>query len=84
MTQSELDRITTLKSNDAGVLVVRIPNREVSILGKDELVLVLDSINDPGNLGTIIRTADWYGVKHIICSSDTVDCYNPKVVSATM
>jgi TrmH family RNA methyltransferase len=51
---------------------------------KNELVLVLDSINDPGNLGTIIRIADWYGISHIIASTDTVDCYNPKVLMATM
>jgi TrmH family RNA methyltransferase len=51
---------------------------------KDELVLILDRINDPGNLGTIIRIADWYGVSQIICSPDTVDCYNPKVLMATM
>jgi TrmH family RNA methyltransferase len=47
-------------------------------------VLVLDNINDPGNFGTIIRTADWYGVKNIIASLNTVDMYNPKVIMATM
>jgi len=46
--------------------------------------LVLDGVQDPGNLGTIIRTADWFGIKNIICSEDTVDAYNPKVVQATM
>ncbi len=50
----------------------------------DDLVLVLDGVQDPGNLGTIIRTCDWFGVKHIVCSPDTADCYNPKVVQATM
>ena len=45
---------------------------------------MLDGIQDPGNLGTIIRTCDWFGVKQIICSRDTADCYNPKVVQATM
>ncbi len=49
-----------------------------------EFSLVLDGIQDPGNLGTIIRTADWFGVNHIICSEDTVEAYNPKVVQATM
>ncbi|MDX1677796.1 RNA methyltransferase, partial [Arsukibacterium sp.] len=44
--------------------------------------LVLDNINDPGNLGTIIRVADWYGIEHILCSPDTADCYNPKVIAA--
>jgi RNA methyltransferase, TrmH family len=49
-----------------------------------DLILVLDRISDPGNLGTIIRLADWFGIEHIICSNDTVDCYNPKVVQASM
>lgn len=48
------------------------------------LILALDGIQDPGNLGTIIRTCDWFGVRHIVCSMDTADCYNPKVVQATM
>lgn len=47
-------------------------------------ILVLDGIRDPGNLGTIIRLCDWFGVAHLVCSQDTVDCYNPKVVQATM
>ncbi len=48
------------------------------------LILALDDLQDPGNLGTIIRTADWFGVRQIVCSENTVDCYNPKVVQATM
>ena len=50
----------------------------------DDLVLVLDGVQNPGNLGTIIRTCDWFGVHDIVCSPDTADCYNPKVVQATM
>ena len=50
----------------------------------DQMVLVLDGIQDPGNLGTIIRTCDWFGVHTVLCSQDTADCYNPKVVQATM
>jgi TrmH family RNA methyltransferase len=50
----------------------------------DSLSLVLDGVRDPGNLGTIIRTADWFGIQNIFCSLDSVDCYNPKVVQATM
>ena len=50
----------------------------------EDLVLALDGIQDPGNLGTIIRTCDWFGVHDIVCSLDTADCYNPKVVQATM
>lgn len=50
----------------------------------DDIAILLDEIQDPGNLGTIIRTADWYGVRHIYCSPGTADCFNPKVVQATM
>ena len=52
--------------------------------GKEDIILVLDGVQDPGNLGTIIRTCDWFGVHEIVCSKDTADCYNPKVVQATM
>ncbi|NDV96297.1 RNA methyltransferase [Dysgonomonas sp. 521] len=51
---------------------------------ENELVLALDGIQDPGNMGTIVRLADWYGIRHIFCSQDTADIYNPKVVQATM
>lgn len=57
---------------------------ELQQLPSTELCLCLDGIQDPGNLGTIIRTADWFGIKHIFCSNNTVDAYNPKVVQATM
>src|SRR5690606_40229834 len=49
-----------------------------------KLVLVLDDVRDPGNLGTIIRLCDWFGIEHLVCSNTTVDCYNPKVVQASM
>ena len=48
------------------------------------LIVALDGVQDPGNLGTIIRTCDWFGVRRLVCSHDTADCYNPKVVQATM
>ena len=51
---------------------------------ENQLVLLLDGINDPGNLGTIIRTADWFGIRHIVCSPDCVEFYNPKTIQATM
>ncbi|MBO7408731.1 MAG: RNA methyltransferase [Paludibacteraceae bacterium] len=57
---------------------------DLKVWKNEDLVLVLDGVQDPGNLGTIIRTCDWFGVKHIVCSPDTADCYNPKVVQATM
>lgn len=84
VTIGELARMTTLTSNDVGILLVKMLDHRVSKIKKDELVLVLDRINDPGNLWTIIRTADWYGISQIICSHDTVDCYNAKVLMATM
>jgi TrmH family RNA methyltransferase len=52
--------------------------------GPKDLILALDRIQDPGNLGTMMRTADWFGIRHIVCSPDTVSCYNPKVVQASM
>ena len=54
------------------------------LLGENELALALDGVQDPGNLGTIIRVADWFGIERIFCSMDTADCWNPKVVQATM
>ena len=60
---------------------------EISVPGKlqyDAFTIVLDGVNDPGNLGTIIRLCDWFGVRQLVCSKDTVDCFNPKVVQSTM
>ena len=65
--------------------VYRIPEYHLNIETlKKELVLALDTVQDPGNLGTIVRLADWFGIRHIVCSPDTADLYNPKVVQATM
>jgi TrmH family RNA methyltransferase len=83
VSERDLERISTLSSNRDGLLIVRM-KKEVTWQQKNWLTLILDGINDPGNLGTIIRTADWYGISRIICSLDTVDCYNPKVLMATM
>lgn len=62
---------------------IKRPNLDLSEINKS-LCIALDSVQDPGNLGTIIRVADWFGIQHIICSKDTVDVYNPKVVQSTM
>ena len=84
VTTDELQRISTIQTNDAGLaVVVAKPNNSLAA-NENEWVLVLDTINDPGNLGTIIRIADWYGINKIICSPQTVECYNPKVIMATM
>jgi TrmH family RNA methyltransferase len=79
----ELERISNLKSPNKVLAVVKMRKQE-TIQQKSAVTLVLDDINDPGNLGTIIRMCDWFGVKQIICSNDTVDIYNPKVVQSTM
>jgi RNA methyltransferase, TrmH family len=83
--EKELSRISSLKTANQAVAVIRIPAPVFNPrLASKQLVLMLDCINDPGNLGTIIRTADWFGIHHVICSPDTVDLFNPKTVQATM
>ncbi|NEU07903.1 RNA methyltransferase [Flavihumibacter sp. R14] len=83
---SDLERITTLTTAQNILALVRLPaNKDIETLDLNETFsLALDGIQDPGNLGTIIRTADWFGIPNIICSHDTVEAYNPKVVQATM
>ena len=82
ITHNELLRISSLKSPNNVLAIVKIPTSKQLIKGG--VTLVLDSINDPGNLGTIIRLCDWFGVQQVICSKDTVDVYNPKVIQASM
>ena len=83
--EMELARISNLITPNEVLATVKIPVEEpFSPDNIEDLLLVLDRIQDPGNLGTIIRTADWFGLKTIICSEDTVDVFNPKVVQATM
>lgn len=80
----ELEKISTLQTPNQVVVVAeqREPTGEPVL--KNKLTLVLDGIQDPGNLGTIIRIADWFGIDQIIASNDTVELYNPKVIQATM
>lgn len=83
---AELDKISTLQTPQGILALVKIPTEqeiEPSLL-RNKFSLVLDDIQDPGNLGTIIRTADWFGIDHIICSAQTVEAFNPKTVQATM
>lgn len=82
--KADLDRITTLSTSPEVIAICRIPKQESFSIKKDSLVLALDGIQDPGNLGTIIRVADWMGVNKILASQDTVDTWNPKVVQASM
>ncbi len=83
---NELEKISSLKTPQQVLAQIKIPAWPIlqheTLKGK--FTLVLDGIQDPGNLGTIIRTADWFGIENIICSDDTVDAYNPKVVQACM
>ena len=82
---AELERLSNLKTpNQVWMLVERKVENEKWEEASGNLVLALDKIQDPGNMGTIMRTADWFGVRHIVCSPDTVSCYNPKVIQATM
>lgn len=78
----ELKKISSLKTPNKVLALFKIP-RETKV-DSSGLILALDTINDPGNLGTIIRLCDWFGVKQLICSRETVDCYNSKVVQASM
>ena len=82
ITRAQMEQLTFLKSPSPYFAVFQMP--EVKNLPTEGLVVALDSISDPGNLGTIIRLCDWFGVSQLVCSVDTVDCYNPKVVQASM
>ena len=83
-TEEELKKAGTLVSNNSVLAVAECKIMPLPQIQKNELILVLDQVGDPGNLGTIIRIADWYGIKHIICSPDCADFYNPKVIAASM
>ncbi|MDQ0638196.1 TrmH family RNA methyltransferase [Pedobacter sp. W3I1] len=83
---AELDKISTLQTPQGFLALVHIPKNKALVLNelKNQFTLVLDGVQDPGNMGTIIRTADWFGFKDIICSADCVEIFNPKTVQATM
>ena len=83
-TRLEIEQMSGLKTPQGVFGVFKKITNHKSQITNGELMLALDGIQDPGNLGTIIRTCDWFGVRTIICSPDTADCYNPKVVQATM
>ncbi len=95
-TRAEIEQMSSLRTPQGSIGVFRLPSREPITdnrepitpfergMGGFDLVVALDGVQDPGNLGTIIRTCDWFGVRRMVCSRDTADCYNPKVVQATM
>ena len=82
VSELELKKISFLTTANSSLALFKIP--ETRSLATKGLTVVLDAVRDPGNLGTIIRLCDWFGVTQLVCSRDTVDCYNPKVVQATM
>ena len=83
VSQNEMERISALSTAPELLAVVRQPSASDPI-GENEPILVLDRIADPGNLGTMIRTADWFGIRQIVCSPDCVELYNPKTIQSTM
>ena len=83
--EDELNKISDLKTSSDHIAVFEIPEYDIDYSNlNNELTLFCDDIQNPGNLGTIIRTADWFGIKNVICTQDTVDVYNSKVVQASM
>lgn len=84
-TPKELERMTSLKSANNSIALVEIPRYKLSAKSlRGGVTLALDEVQNPGNLGTIMRLADWFGISDIVCSPNSADCFNPKVVQATM
>ena len=82
VSEVDLKKMSALASPNTCLAVFKIP--EVKAINSSGLIVALDDIRDPGNLGTILRLCDWFGIQQLICSKETVDVYNPKVVQATM
>ena len=84
VSEKELGALGTLESNDQALAVAKMKAHQLPNQFADELILMLDDVRDPGNFGTIIRTADWYGINTVIASESSAEFYNPKVISSTM
>jgi RNA methyltransferase, TrmH family len=84
VTQNQLEQLGQYQSNDAAIAVVNMKANTAFEPEIDELIIALDDVRDPGNLGTIIRVADWYGITKLVFSPQTAEFYNPKVIQATM
>ena len=82
-TEEELSQMSSLRTPQGVLGVFKMPSHELCKID-EKLVVVLDGVQDPGNLGTIIRTCDWFGVHDVVCSKTTADCFNPKVIQSTM
>ena len=84
VTPVQMQQMSSLDTPPGILAVARIPERELQMPLTDRMVLALDGIANPGNMGTIIRTAEWFGIHSIVCSEDCVEIWNPKVIQATM
>ena len=85
VTPHEMERLSLLKTPGNSLALIEIPRYRLADAAPErQLVLALDEVQNPGNLGTIIRLADWFGIRDIVCSEGSADCFNPKVVQATM
>ena len=82
ISETDLKRISFLTTPNTALAIFNMPQPKP--IETNGLIVALDAVRDPGNLGTIIRLCDWFGIKNLVCSHETVDCYNPKVVQATM
>lgn len=84
VSSADLNKISALSTSPEILAVVEIPNRVLPEIPEIGWTIMLEQISDPGNLGTILRTADWFGIKQVICSNESVDYYNPKVIQSSM
>ena len=84
VSDAELAQLSLMRTPNAVWMLVERQRADIGRWSGTDVTLVLDHIQDPGNMGTLIRTADWFGIRHIVCSDDSVDCFNPKVVQSTM
>ncbi len=85
VTRRDMERLSLLKTANNSLAIVEIPHYNLRrVDASQSLVVALDEVQNPGNLGTIIRLADWFGIGDIVCSENSADCFNPKVVQATM
>jgi len=82
ITEAELKKISFLTTPNKALALFKIPVAKT--IASNKFVVALDNVRDPGNLGTIIRLCDWFGIEELVCNAETVDCYNPKVIQATM
>lgn len=82
ISEADLKRISFLTTPNKALAIFKIPVTKP--IDTNELIVALDDVRDPGNLGTIIRLCDWFGINDLVCSHETVDCFNPKVIQATM